>query len=625
MVEGRAAGLQQVGEHGFVGGGAEPAPAVDDVDGLALAQADRAGPGPVLDLQRVQGLDQAQGVGLGGFAAVAGATAALQLEVEAARTLRGFLQAEQRRAQGVVAGERAQPVGGLAAGAEETVEVVAAAEVEVGRMHQLQPPVADDVGGEPPGAQLAVAAQLAVVGGLQALDQFGFLQQRADLAGGRDPFDAAHLLGEAELAVAAVVGGEVRQHAAAQPRALADVERQVLQRRVALAVARAGARPAGSERIGLGFGVGFIVAPKLAALAPALAVEQIHPRRVGQVGDLLGVEVGGQAGVADEFAHRGIDVTGRKAFVDLLPELPQQPGVAERTVAVGHRQAVALDEVVETVAAVVGEQPARQLDGAQHLRPHVEPGAAEGGAQVAVVEACVVGDEEAAVETVEDLVGDVLEARCVGDHVVVDAGEALDGLGDARRGTHQRRPLAHAVLVHLDDADLGDGFALGWAAGGLDVDKGEAAGKAAEGGRQEGANRRMGSLFERARARGSPCPPCSAHAEAGVFDGLMDVGLGDEGAVLDGGRAGRERDLQPADAGQVLDGIGHQAQALLVAHAGDRERGGVHGQLRVRSAHLVRRHGRAQARAACRASQRVETTCDACTGGTDCGAASSLR
>ena len=28
----------------------------------------------------------------------------------------------------------------------------------------------------------------------------------------------------------------------------------------------------------------------------------------------------------------------------------------------GHRQAVALDEVVEAVAAVVGEQPARQLD-----------------------------------------------------------------------------------------------------------------------------------------------------------------------------------------------------------------------------------------------------------------------
>jgi hypothetical protein len=131
--------------------------------------------------------------------------------------------------------------------------------------------------------------------------------------------------------------------------------------------------------------------------------------------------------VADEFAHRGLDVPGREAFVDLLPELPQQLGVAERAVAVGHRQAVALDQVVEAVAAVVGEQPARQLDGAQHLRPHVEPGAAEGGAQVAVVEARVVGDEEAAVEAVEDLVGDVGEARRVGDHVVVDAGEALDG------------------------------------------------------------------------------------------------------------------------------------------------------------------------------------------------------
>ncbi len=120
--------------------------------------------------------------------------------------------------------------------------------------------------------------------------------------------------------------------------------------------------------------------------------------------------------------------------------------------AVGDHQAVAVDQVVEAVAAVVGEEPARQLDGAQHLRA-LEPGAAEGGAQVAVIEARVVGDEEAAVEAVEDFVGDVREAQHVGDHVVVDAGEALDGLGDARLRSHQRRPLAYAVLINLDDAE----------------------------------------------------------------------------------------------------------------------------------------------------------------------------
>ena len=89
----------------------------------------------MLDLERVQGLDQAQGVGLGGFAAVAGTAAALQLEAEAARALGFFFQAEQGWAQGVVAREGAQAVCRLAAGAEEAVEVVAAAEVEVGGMH----------------------------------------------------------------------------------------------------------------------------------------------------------------------------------------------------------------------------------------------------------------------------------------------------------------------------------------------------------------------------------------------------------------------------------------------------------------------------------------------------------
>lgn len=152
--------------------------------------------------------------------------------------------------------------------------------------------------------------------------------------------------------------------------------------------------------------------------------------------------------------------------------------------ALGDLQAVALDQLVEAVPAMVREQAARQLHGAQHLGPDVEPGAAQGGAQVAMVEAGVVGDEEAAVEAVEDLVGDLGEARRVGHHRVVDAGQPADGVGDARLGPDQGGPLAHPILVDLDDGDLGDRFALGGAAGGLDVDEGEAAGGEAGQGRQ---------------------------------------------------------------------------------------------------------------------------------------------
>src|SRR5690606_11357252 len=102
--------------------------------------------------------------------------------------------------------------------------------------------------------KVTVASQQAVVGGLELFDELRLFQQCADLASRLDPVDASYLLAQAQFAVALVVRGKVRQHPAAQARALADVERQ-------------------------------------AGLAIALAVEEIDARGVGQAGKLLGVQV----------------------------------------------------------------------------------------------------------------------------------------------------------------------------------------------------------------------------------------------------------------------------------------------------------------------------------------------
>ena len=97
-----------------------------------------------------------------------------------------------------------------------------------------------------------------------------------------------------------------------------------------------------------------------------------------------------------------------------------------------------------------------------------------------VIEARVVGDEQAAVQAIEDLVGDLSKTWRVRHHGVVDAGQALDVIRDTGCGLQQRRPFAHAVLIHLHDADFGDRRALRWSAIGLDIDKGDTTGELAQ-------------------------------------------------------------------------------------------------------------------------------------------------
>jgi hypothetical protein len=105
------------------------------------------------------------------------------------------------------------------------------------------------------------------------------------------------------------------------------------------------------------------------------------------------------------------------------------------------------------------------------------PRALEFVLQEAVVEARVVGDEQATRESRQDLFGDILEGRRIGHHRIADAGQALDEGRNRRPGLtrvdHSRTPF----LVDFDDADFGDAVGRRRGPGGFEVDEGKGAGR----------------------------------------------------------------------------------------------------------------------------------------------------
>jgi hypothetical protein len=149
--------------------------------------------------------------------------------------------------------------------------------------------------------------------------------------------------------------------------------------------------------------------------------------------------------------------------------------VAERPVPTAHAQPVALDQAVQVVPRMLRKQLARQLHGTQHRGAKIMAGALEFVLQEAVVEARVVGDEQAAFEALQDLFGDIREGRRIGHHRIRDAGQVLDEGGNRRARIDQAGPFAHAVRIDLDNADLGDAVRRRRGAGGFEVDKGQGA------------------------------------------------------------------------------------------------------------------------------------------------------
>jgi hypothetical protein len=109
--------------------------------------------------------------------------------------------------------------------------------------------------------------------------------------------------------------------------------------------------------------------------------------------------------------------------------------------------------------------------GARNLRS-----AAELVAQEAVVEARVMGHEQAAFEPGHHIGSKLREGRRVCDHVVGDPGELLDLSRHAAPGVHERVPLLHdPAALDQHDAHLDDTVVDRAATGRFQVDAGERA------------------------------------------------------------------------------------------------------------------------------------------------------
>ena len=138
---------------------------------------------------------------------------------------------------------------------------------------------------------------------------------------------------------------------------------------------------------------------------------------------------------------------------------------------------MALDQTVEVVPRGAGEQAPRQLDRAQHLGGERLAQPSEFVLQKTVVEARVVGNEDAARDPARNLAGDAGKRRCVGNHRIGDSGERLNGGRDAALGIDQAAPLGSTAAVDPDDTDFGHPVAAGGYAGGFQVYEGGRVGK----------------------------------------------------------------------------------------------------------------------------------------------------
>ena len=101
-------------------------------------------------------------------------------------------------------------------------------------------------------------------------------------------------------------------------------------------------------------------------------------------------------------------------------------------------------------------QLARKHRRANDIGPESDRTAVEFALQESMVEACVVGDEQPAVQTACNIVGDLAEARRIGEHLVGDAGVRARDPRYTTAGMDQARSFLRVAVVDRHDTDFDD-------------------------------------------------------------------------------------------------------------------------------------------------------------------------
>ena len=309
--------------------------------------------------------------------------------------LRAGFEAQGLQAQAVRVGEAAQRLQRGALRAEHAVDERQRLAVDLVRAGEAQAPAVEGEAAQ----RLRSRCSWRLNSGASS-----FTRRASSSSAPSSPAVRFHSMRRTRLASSAAAcgagGGEMLHHARAHGGALADIERRVV-----------------------------------------LAIEEVHAGRLGHRVYRARSSCGGSAGCLRDLARGDRHHLLAVLALGDAQELPQRVGVAGGAVARAAFDVVARDQAVEVVVRLAGIQAARQAHRAQRLRRELEAGAVELAAQEAVVEARVVRDEDAPLQALEQLPGEVVEARRRGDHLVGDAGEHLDGAGMRAAGIDQRRPL----------------------------------------------------------------------------------------------------------------------------------------------------------------------------------------
>ena len=203
-----------------------------------------------------------------------------------------------------------------------------------------------------------------------------------DHAGRLLELDATDLLRQPPIGFAAPIAREMRGDPFAQVDALADVERQGI-----------------------------------------VAVEKVDAGRLRQLVERIGSKLRRQARDAQDALSRRLDRCRIEIAIEHLHECPNGACVAQRTMTIGNGQAVARNHGIEAVTLRIGKQAPRQFDRAQDVRRERAFEPRELVFEEPIVEARVVGDEDASVEPGGYFTGNRRKGRGAGHHLGGDAGQ----------------------------------------------------------------------------------------------------------------------------------------------------------------------------------------------------------
>ena len=159
---------------------------------------------------------------------------------------------------------------------------------------------------------------------------------------------------------------------------------------------------------------------------PGCAHECVDPGRFGKLVERARRKVRWRGGLLEQLGNRLIDMLDGFLLPEPVEKSDQHSRIAQCTMAIACLQLMPADQGVEPMRIVLGKQRARKSNRTQHIGAETVVAAPELGLDEAVVEAGIMGHEDASLEQPGDGRQELRKARGVSHHLIGDAGERLN-------------------------------------------------------------------------------------------------------------------------------------------------------------------------------------------------------